>query len=325
MHVTRFLATAAALAQAPAAVLANPQNGRLTWGGPTGQQYPTPAPEVSDCTANVIATLEDYKKPVSGTAVASSGRANCWEYCNKNPPCNFVIFARGNPYTGSGSCWLYPGETFDKSLGKEGSDYLTVYDKPVCKGDPTKTTEGACAATASPSAVAAVCDYPTPEDNCFSTCHASGGPVSCLSKCAESDSCNYAIFKPRTANNSPYQDGTCWMYPNGTYDSTKAGTCSGAPELYVYNNPCPKPKPSSTSGASGPSASSAGSGSGGSGSAGSGDDASPTPTGAQLGGQGGQAEGQQVGGNQNGAASLAISVSGALGVGLAALLWQTFR
>jgi cobalamin biosynthesis Mg chelatase CobN len=37
------------------------------------------------------------------------------------------------------------------------------------------------------------------------------------------------------------------MYPDGTYDATKAGTCSGAPEQFVYENPCPKPKPSSSS------------------------------------------------------------------------------
>jgi hypothetical protein len=132
------------------------------------QWYPTPTPEVSNCTANLITTICDYKEPGSAFAVASSGKAHCWEYCNSHQPCNFVIFAAGNPYTGDGTCWLYPDEQFDKNAGKEGCDFLSVYDKPTC-AQPTPTV-GACTATASPSAVASICDYPTPDDNCWSTC-----------------------------------------------------------------------------------------------------------------------------------------------------------
>ena len=65
--------------------------------------YPEPSPEVSHCEASLITTLCDYKDPLPGTSVASSGKKMCWEYCNENPPCSFVIFAAGNPYTGTGS------------------------------------------------------------------------------------------------------------------------------------------------------------------------------------------------------------------------------
>ncbi|KAF2995731.1 hypothetical protein E8E13_004855 [Curvularia kusanoi] len=211
------------------------------------QWYPTPTPEVSNCTANLITKLCDYKEPGSAFAVASTGKAMCWEYCNAHQPCNFVIFVAGNPYTGSGNCWLYPGEQFDKSAGEEGCEALSVYDKPTC-AEPTPTA-GACIATASPSAVASICDYPTPDDNCWSSCTASTGATNCLSQCAESESCSYAVFNPGNEDLSPYAAGTCWMYPNGTYDATKAGSCSGKPEQFVYENPCPKP--ASTPAASG--------------------------------------------------------------------------
>jgi hypothetical protein len=219
------------------------------------QWYPTPTPEVSNCTANLITTLCDYKEPGSAFAVASSGKAHCWEYCNSHQPCNFVIFAAGNPYTGDGTCWLYPDEQFDKNAGKEGCDFLSVYDKPTC-AQPTPTV-GACTATASPSAVASICDYPTPDDNCWSSCSASEGATDCLSQCAESESCNYVVFNPRNEDLSPFSSGTCWMYPNGTYDATKAGTCGGKPEQYVYKNPCPKPASLSSASGSAPASSSA--------------------------------------------------------------------
>jgi len=214
-------------------------------------RYPTPTPEVSNCDANLITTLCDYKDPGPSFAVASSGKKHCWEYCNAHPPCNFVIFAAGNPYTGSGSCWLYPGEQFDESAGEKGNcgnEYLSVFDKPACAGEPTPT-EGACAATASPSAIAEICDYPEPE-TCFKTCSAQSGAVGCLSQCTELESCSYAVFVPRnydgSPGESPYMSGTCWMYPEGSYDASKAGKCSGKPEQYVYENPCPKPKPSAS-------------------------------------------------------------------------------
>jgi hypothetical protein len=219
------------------------------------QWYPTPTPEVSNCTANLITTLCDYKEPGSAFAVASSGKAHCWEYCNSHQPCNFVIFAAGNPYTGTGTCWLYPDEQFDKNSGKEGCDYLSVYDKPTC-AQPTPTF-GACTATASPSAVASICDYPTPDDNCWSSCTASEGATDCLSQCAESESCSYVVFNPRTEDLSPFSSGTCWMYPNGTYDATKAGNCGGKPEQYVYENPCPKPASLSSASGSAPASASA--------------------------------------------------------------------
>lgn len=220
---------------------------RQATGGPEPtkivQWYPTPEPEISNCTAELITELCDYKDPMP-FAVASSGYKHCWEYCDAHQPCSFVIFAKGNPYTGTGTCWLYPGEEFDKSAGKDGCDYLSVYGKPTCAGS-TATTEGACTATASPSAVAELCDYPTPDDECWSTCTASGGAVDCLSQCVESEGCNYAVFNPRTESLSPYSSGTCWMYPNGTFDATKGKKCEGKTEQYVYENPCPKAAASS--------------------------------------------------------------------------------
>lgn len=193
------------------------------------------------CTASLITTLCDYSEPFR--AAASSGKGHCWDYCNDHQPCDFVIFAAGNPYTGSGTCWVYPGESFDESKGNtDGCDnpYLSVYDKPVCEGSST-TTSGACTATASPSAVASVCGYPAPE-NCFNTCKASSGAVDCLSQCAQSDSCNYVVFNPLGETNSPYEPGNCWIYTDGKYDARDADTCgSEGPEQYVYMNVCPKP------------------------------------------------------------------------------------
>lgn len=236
MKTTHFF-TSVTLAQGAFA-----QGLRQATGGPepttTIQRYPTPTPEVSDCTANLITTLCDYKDPGPSFAVASSGKKHCWEYCNAHQPCNFVIFAAGNPYTGTGTCWLYPGETFDESAGEKGCDHLSVFDKPVCP-EPTPT-EGDCAATASPSAVAEVCDYAAPE-TCFSTCTASEGAVSCLSQCAEREACSYVVFVPQNPDGSPYSSGMCWMYEEDEFDASKAGTCSGKPAQFVYKNPCPKP------------------------------------------------------------------------------------
>ncbi|KAJ5674505.1 uncharacterized protein N7477_004439 [Penicillium maclennaniae] len=199
------------------------------------------------CTASLITSLCDYPEPGSDFAVASDGKAFCWDYCNANPPCNFVIFLAGNPYTGTGTCWLYPGETFDASKGSSdcGNPTLSVYSKPVCAGGSATTTTGACAATATPSAIASVCGYPAPED-CFDDCYASSDASNCLSLCAKADSCSYAVFNPRNPDNSPYASGTCWVYPNGTYNADSATACSGAPEQYVYNNVCPKPSTSSS-------------------------------------------------------------------------------
>lgn len=207
----------------------------------------TTTSEEPSCTASLITTLCDYSEPFR--AVASSGKGHCWDYCNENQPCDFVIFAAGNPYTGTGTCWVYPGESFDESKGTtEGCDnpYLSVYDKPVCEG-PSTTTPGACSATASPSAVASVCGYPAPED-CFNDCKASLGATHCLSLCAQSDSCNYAVFNPLGETNSPYESGNCWIYADGEYDAEAAEACgSEGPEQYVYDNVCPKPSTVSTS------------------------------------------------------------------------------
>lgn len=213
------------------------------------------------CTASLITNLCSYPTPGPSFAVAIDSRASCWDYCNAHPPCDFVIFAAGNPYTGTGTCWLYPGETFDESKG--GSDcphpYLSVYDKPVCDGGSPTTTAGGCTATATPSAIASVCGYPPPGD-CFYDCTASSGAPNCLSQCAEAESCSYVVFNPHNGNNSPYASGSCWMYPNGTFDAGATTTCSGAPEQFVYENLCPKPTPSPSSDSSSASDSSSNTG-----------------------------------------------------------------
>ena len=219
------------------------------------------------CTASLITKLCDYPEPGDDFAVAED-TPGCWAYCNAHPPCNFAIFAAGNPNTGSGTCWLYPAQNFDASAGSKncGNPYLSVYDKPVCAGTPSATattSSGACAATAAPSAIASVCSYPTPPGGCFDDCTASSSAVDCLSQCVDAASCSYAIFNPHNGNNSPYGSGTCWIYPSGTYDAGSAKTCSGKPEQFVYKNPCPKGSSSpslssSPSPSSSPSSSSAG-------------------------------------------------------------------
>ncbi|KAL2866225.1 uncharacterized protein BJX67DRAFT_141765 [Aspergillus lucknowensis] len=209
------------------------------------------------CTASLITDLCNYPDPEPGTAAAEDSRASCWEYCNDHPPCDFVIFAAGNPYLGTGACWLYPGETFDKSKGSSdcANPYLSVYDKPKCTGgDETKTpTDDPCAAAiATPSPIASVCGYPTPPDGCFNDCIASSGAPDCLSQCAKAESCSYVVFNPGLDSHSPYVSGSCWMYPNGTFDAESAGECSGGgdPDQFVYTNPCPKPSPTSTTSSS---------------------------------------------------------------------------
>ncbi|KAF7162441.1 hypothetical protein CNMCM5623_007732 [Aspergillus felis] len=199
------------------------------------------------CTASPISSLCSYPEPGPDFAVAIDSRASCWDYCNAHPPCNFVIFSAGNPYTGTGTCWLYPGETFDASKGSSNcaNPSLTVYSQPVCAGGSATTTAGACAATATPSAIASVCGYPAPGD-CFTTCTASTDASDCLSQCAKADSCSYVVFNPHNPSNSQYASGTCWMYANGTFNAGSATACSGAPEQFVYNNLCPKPSPSSS-------------------------------------------------------------------------------
>lgn len=226
---------------------------QATGGAPAPTSTTTSTAPTSTCTASLLTTLCDYPAPAPGTAVAASSKETCWEYCNAHQPCAFVVFARGNPTTGSGTCWLYPGEAFDASKGSTGCDYLDVYDKPVCEGDASPTS-GACAATATPSAVAEVCGYPEPEDKCFSSCAASEGAAECLSQCAESD-CAYAIFYTGEDGGSQYGSGTCWRYPDGTFDKSKAGTCTGKTEQYVYENKCPKKAVASVSGATSASAS----------------------------------------------------------------------
>ncbi|OGM45095.1 hypothetical protein ABOM_006653 [Aspergillus bombycis] len=230
------------------AVLAPRVLAGLTGSTTTSATSTTSTSTAPSCTASLIDTLCDYPGPDLNFAVVADSRASCWDYCNNHQPCSFVIFNPGNPSLGTGTCWLYPGETFDRSKASSNcsSPYLEVYDKPKCSGGIATTTSGACTATATPSAVASICGYPAPKD-CFNTCHTSTGAPNCLSLCAEADACSYVIFKPGQSSHSPYAPGTCWVYTNGTYDEHSAGTCSGEPEQFVYDNLCPKPSPSLTS------------------------------------------------------------------------------
>lgn len=285
---------------------------------------PTTSTSAPSCTASLITTLCSYPDPGPDFSVAEDSRADCWAYCNAHPPCNFVIFNPGDPYTGVGGCGLYPGETFDASKGSTSgcpNPYLSVYNQPVCSGGSPTSTAGACAATASPSAVAEVCGYPTPSD-CFDTCSASAGAVDCLSQCAEADSCSYVVFNPHNPDNSPYASGTCWMYTNGTYDAGSAGTCTGAPEQFVYNNLCPKPSPSASPSSSlSPSATPSSTGNGTAGATTPGSTNNPSP-------------GSDGTNNQNGAAASAstttskssaptgLSLAKPLALGLPVLIWQ---
>ncbi|KAL5340155.1 hypothetical protein BJX70DRAFT_396928 [Aspergillus crustosus] len=208
----------------------------------TSSPSTTSTAATSSCTASLITKLCDYPEPGPQFAVSSDGIEFCWEKCNNSPPCDFVIFNQGNPYLNIGTCWLYPGETYDESKGSDdcGNPAYFVYDKPECSGGNPTATVGACEATACPSAIASVCGYPAPGD-CWDGCIASSGASHCLSLCAEADACSYAVFNPHNPSNSPYALGTCWMYPNGTYDADSASECSGEPEQFVYENICPKP------------------------------------------------------------------------------------
>ncbi|OAA54688.1 hypothetical protein ISF_08289 [Cordyceps fumosorosea ARSEF 2679] len=221
---------------------------------------PTTAASAPSCTATLLTKLCDYPSPGPEFAVASSGREFCWGYCQRSAlPCSFIVFAAGNPYTGSGTCWVYPGQAFDASKGASGSScanpYLSVYDKPTCAGgggggggtSPADRVPAGCsAAVASPSPLAALCDYPTPPNDCRDSCAASAGAPDCLAQCAmRADGCAYAVFRAGSSSKSPYASGTCWMYPEGSYDGAAGKACGDgvAPQLYVYNNTCPRPSP----------------------------------------------------------------------------------
>ncbi|XWW96042.1 hypothetical protein V2A60_004012 [Cordyceps javanica] len=207
-----------------------------------------PAPS---CTAALITTLCDYPTPDIEFAAASTGKESCWQFCQEHGPCNFAIFVAGNPHTGAGTCWAYPGETFDARKGSSSSSCafasLSVFGKPTCIGTKPGPADGVpaqcSAAVASPSPIAKVCDYPTPPNDCRDSCTASNSASFCLAQCAQADSCSYAVFVPRGGSKSPYSPGSCWMYPEGTYDEHAGKMCSGAPEQYVYNNTCPRPSP----------------------------------------------------------------------------------
>jgi hypothetical protein len=249
MKITSLWATSALLF-APSA---------LAQGTPTSESSASTSSAEPSCTASLIAELCDYPSPGPEFAVASSGKNHCLSYCNDHQPCDFVIFAAtGPPSVGSGTCWLYPGKTYDESAGSTdcgGSfNYLSVYSKPECSGG--SPTTGDCAATASPSPVAEVCGYEAPE-TCFETCYASSGSSHCLSMCAEADACSYAVFNPRSESGSPHSSGTCWVYTNGTFDESATTTCSGQSEQFVYENPCPKPSSSQSPSSSASSSSAA--------------------------------------------------------------------
>ena len=304
-------------------------------------QTPTSTAAAPSCTASLITTLCSYPEPLFGTAVASTGISMCWDYCNAHQPCSFVIFLPGNPTTGAGDCWLYPGESFDPSQGSTncGNPYLSVYGQPVCSGG--TPTSGGCAATSSPSAVATVCGYAPPAD-CFDTCAASSGASECLSLCASADVCNYAVFNPHNDGNSPYYDGTCWMYDTGTFDPSATTTCSGAPNQFVYENPCPKPPPPPSTATTSASSSVAapsntapvngtgsagsgrgGSGSGGSGSGGNGTAGSGSSTSGTTGTGAAGAAAALATGSPN-SASAALLLTNPLAIFAAVFLWQGF-
>ncbi|KGO48751.1 hypothetical protein PEX1_041300 [Penicillium expansum] len=256
MKITSFWVSVALLVPQALAV--------LTESIATSATSTTSTAATPSCTASLITSLCSYQEPGPYFAVASDSRGSCWDYCNAHPPCNFVIFSAGNPYTGTGTCWLYPGETFDASKGSSNCSNpgLSVYSQPVCAGGSATTTVGACAATATPSAIASVCGYPSPGD-CFNDCTASTGASNCLSQCAKADSCSYVVFNPGSGSNSPYTPGSCWIYPNGTFNAGSATACSGTPEQFVYTNLCPNPSSSSSSLSSSATESSSGTGTAG--------------------------------------------------------------
>ncbi|KAJ5576733.1 hypothetical protein N7535_003659 [Penicillium sp. DV-2018c] len=268
------------------------------------------------CTASLITKLCDYPEPGSEFAVAASGPDTCWNYCNSHTPCSFVIFAAGNPHTGTGTCWLYPGETFDESKGKGsncGRTWLSVYSQPECTGGSPTTTAGACTATATPSAIASVCGYPSPGGDCAETCYASAGASDCLSLCAEADSCSYVVFQTGSDSNSPYVSGTCWVYTEGKYDAGAASACDGAPDQFVYKNVCPKPpspKPSNSSSSGSASTTTL----------------SGTGTGTGTGTDTGTAVSTSMSTTSSeGSAATGLSISGSLALGALIPLWQALQ
>ncbi|OQD85110.1 hypothetical protein PENANT_c011G01572 [Penicillium antarcticum] len=269
------------------------------------------------CTSSLIASLCSYPEPGPNFAVAIDSRASCWDYCNAHPPCNFVIFSTGNPHTGTGTCWLYPGENFDASKGSSdcSNPSLSVYSQPVCAGGSATTTAGACAATATPSAVASVCGYPAPGD-CFNDCSASTGASNCLSQCAKADSCSYVVFNPDNSSNSPYAPGSCWIYPNGTFNAGSVTACSGAPEQFVYNNLCPKPSPSSSSLASSAKERSSGTGTAGT--------TSGSFTSAAMFSNGTETSGNTTSSTitSKNSAPASLSLTNPLAIAVAILIWQ---
>lgn len=260
------------------------------------------------CTSSLITRLCSYPEPGPEFAVASESRSSCWAYCEAHSPCDFVIFNAGNPTTGSGTCWLYPGESFDKNQGTSdcANPNLYVYSKPECTGGTPTTTSGACAATETPSAIASVCGYPTPPRGCFDGCTASSGASDCLSQCAQADSCTYVVFNPRNPSGSPYSSGTCWMYPKGAFRAADASECTGDPEQFVYDNKCPKPSSSSSASLSSSSTSSSAT----DGSRGTGvvaDAAVSSPTG------------------ENSASGLSLAGMNILTIGVAVFIWRTIQ
>ncbi|KAJ5619296.1 hypothetical protein N7510_003280 [Penicillium lagena] len=270
------------------------------------------------CTSSLITSLCRYPEPGPDFAVAIDSGVSCWDYCNAHPPCSFVIFAAGNPNTGTGTCWLYPGETFDASKGNSNcaNPWLSVYSQPVCAGGSATTTAGACAATATPSAIASVCGYPQPPGDCFNDCTASTGAPDCLSQCAKADTCSYVVFNPHNPSHSPYASGSCWIYPNGTFNAGSATTCSGAPEQFVYKNLCPKPSTSSSSLLSSPTEQSNATGTAGT-----------TPgstTGAATGSNGTGTAGTSTGSttSSKNSAPTGSSLTDPLAIGVAMLIWQ---
>ncbi|KAJ5660019.1 hypothetical protein N7507_006470 [Penicillium longicatenatum] len=277
----------------------------LTGTTATSATSTTSTATASTCTASLITSLCSYPEPDLDFAVAEDSRVSCWNYCNAHPPCDFVIFSAGNPTTGTGACWLYPGETFNATEGSSNcsNPTLSVYSQPVCAGGSATTTAGACTATATPSAIASVCGYPAPGD-CFDDCIASTGAKDCLSQCATADSCSYVVFNPDNSGNSPYASGSCWIYPNGTFNAGSATTCSGDPEQFVYKNLCPKPSTSSSSLSSSATESSSATGTAGT--------TSSSTTSADTGSTTSTPNSAPVG----------LSLTDPLAIGVAILMWQ---
>ncbi|KAJ6781193.1 hypothetical protein PWT90_05970 [Aphanocladium album] len=285
--------------------------------------------DAGTCTANLLATLCDYPSSGSAFNVASGSPEHCWRYCYEHGQCNFAVFVKQNPFADTGgSCSIYPGRVFDKTLGEDGatcSHPLTyVYDAPKCEGVPTPSdgVPSACAAAVgTPSAVAEVCNYPAPSKTCFSECALASGASHCLSMCAKAEKCSYVVFYANNEAQSPFASGNCWMYPEGSYDSAKAGKCDGKPNQFVYKNTCPPPPPKSTSTDSSPSATATGGGGSGGGSSGSkSEDGSSQGTATKSAGASGTGAASAT--KTPNAAPTALAVNGGLAMGAALLLFN---